>query len=251
VLASAHWFGQVCGYEAYKTFITAGWALAKDKGLYLGSLDETTLENIRMIKDISGLGEVSFHMSGTEAVMAAVRCARFNMKKPLVVTFGGAYHGWWDGMQPAAGNERTPTDVLCLKDMNALSLAVIAGGAHPYERASARAASHAQSTPARHLECRLPQHLAATSASRLRVAPPRGTSACRLPSCRRSAVSPAVRLRLRAAWPSASAIVRPLHVPLILTRAPRLLAANSTLGRDCCGDGQPTPMLPPQLVAAV
>ena len=54
-----------------------------------------------------------------------MRCARFNQKKPLVVTFGGAYHGWWDGMQPAAGNERTPTDVLCLKDMNSLSLAVI------------------------------------------------------------------------------------------------------------------------------
>jgi len=79
-----------------------------------------------MIQQISGLNEVSFHMSGTEAVMAAVRCARFNMKKPLVVTFGGAYHGWWDGMQPAAGNERTPQDVLCLKDMNALSLHVIA-----------------------------------------------------------------------------------------------------------------------------
>jgi len=47
-------------------------------------------------------------------------------KRPLVVTFGGAYHGWWDGMQPAAGNERTPADVLCLKDMNPLSLAVIA-----------------------------------------------------------------------------------------------------------------------------
>lgn len=116
----------VCGYEQYKKFITAGWEKAKDKGLYLGSLDETTLENIKMIQQISGLGEVSFHMSGTEAVMAAVRCARFNMKKPLVVTFGGAYHGWWDGMQPAAGNERTPTDVLCLKDMNPLSLAVIA-----------------------------------------------------------------------------------------------------------------------------
>ena len=94
-------------------------------------------------------------MSGTEAVMAAVRCARFNAERPLVVTFGGAYHGWWDGMQvkdtaeitprdhaersrrdrvettprapaqPAAGNERTPTDVLCLKDMNSLSLATI------------------------------------------------------------------------------------------------------------------------------
>jgi len=115
----------VCGYEAYKQFITAGWAAAKDKGLYLGSLDETTLENIKMIQKVSGLGEVSFHMSGTEAVMAAVRCARFNTKKPLVVTFGGAYHGWWDGMQPAAGNERTPADVLCLKDMNPISLALI------------------------------------------------------------------------------------------------------------------------------
>lgn len=114
----------------------------------IGSLDETTLANIKMIQQISGLPEapprhgpgtlppreprftaprceqVSFHMSGTEAVMAAVRCARFNQRKPLVVSFGGAYHGWWDGMQPTAGNERTPEDVLCLKDMNALSLAV-------------------------------------------------------------------------------------------------------------------------------
>jgi hypothetical protein len=24
--------------------------------------------------------------------------------------------GWWDGMQPVAGNERLPSDVLCLKD---------------------------------------------------------------------------------------------------------------------------------------
>jgi len=116
----------VCGYEAYKGFITEGWANAKDKGLYLGSLDKTTLENIQAIKKISMMDEVSFHMSGTEAVMAAVRCARFNKRRSLVVTFGGAYHGWWDGMQPTAGNERTPTDVLQLKDMNPLSLAVIA-----------------------------------------------------------------------------------------------------------------------------
>ena len=78
----------VCGYEQYKKFIDAGWAAAKDKGLYLGSLDETTLDNIKMIQQISGLAEVSFHMSGTEAVMTAVRCARFNQQKPLVVTFG-------------------------------------------------------------------------------------------------------------------------------------------------------------------
>jgi glutamate-1-semialdehyde 2,1-aminomutase len=39
-----------------------------------------------------------------------------------VVTFNGAYHGWWDGMQPVAGNERVPGDVLCLKDISAASL---------------------------------------------------------------------------------------------------------------------------------
>lgn len=78
-----------------------------------------------MIRKYSGHDEVSFHMSGTEAVMAAVRCARFNTRKRYVVTFGGAYHGWWDGMQPYVGNERTPNDVLCLKDMNQLSLKVI------------------------------------------------------------------------------------------------------------------------------
>eukprot|EP01047_Picozoa_sp_COSAG01_P110127 COSAG01_NODE_38968_length_482_cov_77.809399_2_plen_51_part_01 len=39
-----------------------------------------------------------------------------------MVTFNGAYHGWWDGMQPVAGNERVPGDVLCLKDISAASL---------------------------------------------------------------------------------------------------------------------------------
>lgn len=115
----------VCGYEKYKEFIEEGWSHAKKQGLFLGSLDKTVLDNISMLREISGHPEVSFHMSGTEAVMCAVRVARFNTKKPLCVTFGGAYHGWWDGMQPVAGNERIPDDVLCLKDMNSLSLKVI------------------------------------------------------------------------------------------------------------------------------
>ena len=41
------------------------------------------------------------------------------------MTFGGAYHGWWDGMQPGAGNERWTTDVLSVKDMSRLSMAMI------------------------------------------------------------------------------------------------------------------------------
>lgn len=115
----------VCGYETYKDLIEEGWGSAKKQGLFLGSLDNTVLDNIARLRKISGHDEVSFHMSGTEAVMCAVRVARFNTRKPLVVTFGGAYHGWWDGMQPVAGNERLPQDVLCLKDMSALSLKVI------------------------------------------------------------------------------------------------------------------------------
>ncbi|CAE8610622.1 unnamed protein product, partial [Polarella glacialis] len=93
--------------------------------LFLGSLDNTVLDNIARLRKVSGHEEVSFHMSGTEAVMCAVRVARFNTHRKLCVTFGGAYHGWWDGMQPVAGNERLPDDVLCLKDMNELSLTVI------------------------------------------------------------------------------------------------------------------------------
>jgi glutamate-1-semialdehyde 2,1-aminomutase len=115
----------VCGYEMYKEFIETGWATASKQGLFLGSLDNTVLDNIGMLRKVSGQDEVSFHMSGTEAVMCAVRVARFNTNKKLVVTFGGAYHGWWDGMQPVAGNERVPFDVLCLKDMSALALTTI------------------------------------------------------------------------------------------------------------------------------
>merc|ERR1719272_2353077 len=115
----------VCGYEKYKEFIEEGWASAKNKGLFLGSLDNTVLDNIARLQKISGMPEVSFHMSGTEAVMCAVRVARFNTKKSLCVTFGGAYHGWWDGMQPVVGNERLPNDVLCLKDMSPLTIQVL------------------------------------------------------------------------------------------------------------------------------
>lgn len=57
--------------------------------------------------------------------MAAVRLARFNTQRKLVVTFAGAYHGWWDGMQPGAGNERFTQDVLSVKDMSPASLEMI------------------------------------------------------------------------------------------------------------------------------
>ena len=48
--------------------------------------------------------EVSFHMSGTEAVMQAVRLARYHTGRSHLVRFCGAYHGWWGDVQPGVGN---------------------------------------------------------------------------------------------------------------------------------------------------
>jgi glutamate-1-semialdehyde 2,1-aminomutase len=115
----------VAGFDRYKQWITRGWESVKDLGAVLGPLHPLTGENIALLKGISKLDEVSFHMSGTEAVMAAVRLARFNTRRPLIVCFSGAYHGWWDGVQPGLGSERSLPDCLILKDMNQSSLAVI------------------------------------------------------------------------------------------------------------------------------
>jgi glutamate-1-semialdehyde 2,1-aminomutase len=82
-------------------------------------------ENIALLRSVSRLDEVSFHMSGTEAVMAAVRLARFNTGRKLIVCFSGAYHGWWDGVQPGLGSERSLDDCLTLKDLAPASLGVI------------------------------------------------------------------------------------------------------------------------------
>ena len=57
--------------------------------------------------------------------MAAVRMARFNTRRRLIVCFAGAYHGWWDGVQPGLGSERALDDCLTLKDVNPRSLDVI------------------------------------------------------------------------------------------------------------------------------
>ena len=60
--------------------------------------------NVQRLREISGLDEVSFHMSGTEAVMQAVRLARYHTRRNHLVRFCGAYHGWWGDVQPGVGN---------------------------------------------------------------------------------------------------------------------------------------------------
>ena len=115
----------VAGFDRYKKWIERGWDRVKALGAVLGPLHPIVADNIARLKAISGLDEVSFHMSGTEAVMAAVRLTRFNTGRKLVVCFSGAYHGWWDGVQPGLGSERALDDCLTLKDLDPRSLAVI------------------------------------------------------------------------------------------------------------------------------
>ena len=120
----------VAGYDAYKTFIDRGWALTRDAGVVLGPLHPIVASNVETLRKISGLDEVSFHMSGTEAIMAAVRLARFNTRRRYIVCFTGAYHGWWDGVQPGVGSERAIEDCLTLNEMTPHTLAVIRARAH-------------------------------------------------------------------------------------------------------------------------
>ncbi len=115
----------VAGFDHYKEWAEKGWQKVKDLGPVLGPLHPIVAENIAMLKSISQMDEVSFHMSGTEAVMAAVRMARFNTRKKLIVCFSGAYHGWWDGVQPGLGSERSIDDCLTLKDLAPASLEVL------------------------------------------------------------------------------------------------------------------------------
>ena len=115
----------VAGFDRYKEWIEKGWERVKDLGPVLGPVHPIVADNIAMLKKVSRLDEVSFHMSGTEAVMAAVRMARFNTRRKMIVCFSGAYHGWWDGVQPGLGSERPLNDCLTLKDMNLASLGVL------------------------------------------------------------------------------------------------------------------------------
>ena len=114
------------GYDFYKTCIAEGSKTAQDLGPVLGAYHPCVLENVERLKVISGLDEVSFHMSGTEAVMQAVRLARYHTRKPNLVRFCGAYHGWWEDVQPGPGNPLPPRETYTLKDMDERSLRVLA-----------------------------------------------------------------------------------------------------------------------------
>ncbi|MGH8732712.1 MAG: aminotransferase class III-fold pyridoxal phosphate-dependent enzyme, partial [Burkholderiales bacterium] len=79
----------------------------------------------RRLTEISGLDELSFHMSGTEAVMQAVRLARYHTRRSHLVCFCGAYHGWWGDVQPGVGNPVPANETYTLADISEKSLRVL------------------------------------------------------------------------------------------------------------------------------
>lgn len=115
----------VFGVDFYKACIAEGSARAEKLGPVLGGYHPCVATNVAKLRTISGLDEVSFHMSGTEAVMQAVRLARYHTKRAYLVRFCGAYHGWWDDVQPGLGNPSPPHETYTLKEMDKDSLRVL------------------------------------------------------------------------------------------------------------------------------
>ena len=115
------------GYDLYKTTIERGAEKVRDLGPVLGAYHPVMAYNVRRLREISGLDEVSFHMSGTEAVMQAVRLARYHTGRSHLVRFCGAYHGWWGDVQPGLGNPVPAHETYTLKDMSEDALRVLRG----------------------------------------------------------------------------------------------------------------------------
>jgi glutamate-1-semialdehyde 2,1-aminomutase len=113
------------GYDFYKECIERGAEKVRALGPVLGAYHPLLADNVRRLREISQLDEVSFHMSGTEAVMQAVRLARYHTRRRYLVRFCGAYHGWWGEVQPGVGNPLPPDATYTLKDMDASSLRVL------------------------------------------------------------------------------------------------------------------------------
>jgi glutamate-1-semialdehyde 2,1-aminomutase len=115
----------VFGVDFYKACMAEGAQIGESLGPVLGAYHPCVEDNIARLQAISGQEQVSFHMSGTEAVMQAVRLARYHTRRKNLVRFCGAYHGWWEDVQPGPGNPMPPRETYTLKDMDDKSLQVL------------------------------------------------------------------------------------------------------------------------------
>jgi glutamate-1-semialdehyde 2,1-aminomutase len=115
----------IFGNDFYKECIAKAEARAHALGPVLGPYHPVIADNVARLCEISGLDEVSFHMSGTEAVMQAVRLARYHTRRSHLVRFAGSYHGWWGDVQPGVGNPISPHETYTLADMSERTLHVL------------------------------------------------------------------------------------------------------------------------------
>jgi glutamate-1-semialdehyde 2,1-aminomutase len=115
----------IFGNDFYKDCIAKAQTRAHALGPVLGSYHPVITDNVTRLCGISGLDEVSFHMSGTEAVMQAVRLARYHTRRTHLVRFAGAYHGWWGDVQPGVGNPISPHETYTLAEMSERTLHVL------------------------------------------------------------------------------------------------------------------------------
>jgi glutamate-1-semialdehyde 2,1-aminomutase len=115
----------IFGNDFYKECIESAEKRAHALGPVLGPYHPVITDNVKRLCEISGLDEVSFHMSGTEAVMQAVRLARYHTKRTHLVRFAGSYHGWWGDVQPGVGNPVSPHETYTLADMSERTLHVL------------------------------------------------------------------------------------------------------------------------------
>jgi glutamate-1-semialdehyde 2,1-aminomutase len=115
----------IFGNDFYKECIAQAETRARALGPVLGPYHPVIADNVERLCKISGLDEVSFHMSGTEAVMQAVRLARYHTRRSHLVRFAGAYHGWWGDVQPGVGNPLSPHETYTLAEMSERTLHVL------------------------------------------------------------------------------------------------------------------------------
>jgi len=113
------------GNDFYKDCIDQGADMVRQLGPVLGAYHPVLADNVNRLKQISGMDEVSFHMSGTEAVMQAVRLARYHSGRDKVLRFCGSYHGWWGDVQPGIGNPITEKNTFTLAEMSDATLRVL------------------------------------------------------------------------------------------------------------------------------
>ena len=113
------------GYDFYKECIDRAVDRVRALGPVLGAYHPVVADNAARLARLSGMDEVSFHMSGTEAVMQAVSLARYHTGRSHLVRFCGAYHGWWGEVQPGLGNPAPAHETYTLKDMSEAALRVL------------------------------------------------------------------------------------------------------------------------------